>query len=121
MKKILSLLTFFLCFNFLYADNVDLNKTMKPHHKSVQISCKDCHGAIPKEKFKPVQTQTCLNCHKSKEFLAQRLDFLDKKNPHNSIHDGLNLNCYSCHNEHKPSYNMCEDCHNTSKWMREIK
>lgn len=119
MRKIIILLLFCFIFENSYSD--EQNRTIKPYHKEVLIDCRDCHGRIDKKDFKPVKTPVCLECHKSKQSLAEKLDFLKDKNPHNSIHDGLNLNCYSCHSEHKPSYNMCKDCHNTSTWMRDIK
>lgn len=122
MKNILKItLLLSIIFGVLFATPQENDKAIKPHHKEVQMDCRDCHGNVSKENYKSVETLTCLQCHSSKEKLADRLKFLGKKNPHNSIHDGQNLNCYSCHNEHKPSYNMCTDCHNTSKWMREIK
>lgn len=94
---------------------------IKPHHVDVKLKCTDCHKQANEKDYKALDSNACLTCHGTKEKLAKRLDFLKGKNPHNSIHDNANLNCYTCHNEHKPSFNMCNTCHNTKTWMKEIK
>ncbi|WP_024956022.1 cytochrome c3 family protein [Sulfurospirillum arcachonense] len=88
---------------------------MKSHHAKLSFECVYCHegqGNNPKE-FTTPGDKGCLSCHKSKQYLADRLKFMDKLhvNPHNSIHDGPVLYCDECHNEHKPSINMCAECH----------
>lgn len=94
---------------------------IKDYHTKIAIGCVNCHEGTDKTKYKAVPESTCLSCHISKEKVADRLAFLGGKNPHSSVHDGPNLSCHECHNSHKPSYNMCKDCHNTKNWMREIK
>lgn len=43
---------------------------------------------------------------------------MNHTNPHNSLHDKLDLDCYECHAEHKPSHNLCQTCHdNTRDWF----
>lgn len=98
---------------------------IKPHHKKLLFNCEACHedqGADPL-KYKNIGDKGCLSCHKSKEYLADRLKFMDllKANPHNSIHDGPNLYCDECHMEHKKSINMCSECHENEVplWMGE--
>lgn len=98
----------------------------KDHHAKLSLACIACHdgqGADPQE-FTTPGDEGCLSCHKSKEYLAERLKFMDRLhvNPHNSIHDGPTLYCDECHYEHQPSVNMCSDCHEkeieTNIWMR---
>lgn len=88
---------------------------LKPVHGSLAFECIFCHQGQGDhaEDFEAPDEEACLTCHKSKEFLATRLSFMDtlKANPHNSVHDGPNLYCDECHNEHKPSINMCSECH----------
>lgn len=98
---------------------------IKAHHEELSFKCIFCHegqGDEPKEFFAPGD-EACLSCHKSKEFMAKRLKFMDKLhvNPHNSIHDGPILFCDECHLEHQPSTNMCIECHeNDIKiWMKD--
>ncbi len=88
---------------------------VKAHHEKLSLGCVHCHegqGSDP-ESFKAIGDQGCLSCHKSKNFMADRLKFMDRlhTNPHNSIHDGPTLYCDECHNEHKESTNMCISCH----------
>lgn len=97
---------------------------IKPHHEKLSFKCIDCHegqGDNP-ENFKAIEDKGCLSCHKTKQYLADRLKFMDALhvNPHNSIHDGPKLYCDECHNEHKPSENMCLSCHSNDVklWMR---
>lgn len=97
---------------------------IKAHHAKLSLRCTDCHekqGDNP-EDFKAIGDEGCLSCHKTKQYLADRLKFMDALhvNPHNSIHDGPKLYCDECHNEHKPSDNMCLSCHSNDVkiWMR---
>nr|WP_240332070.1 cytochrome c3 family protein [Sulfurospirillum tamanensis] len=97
---------------------------LKSHHAKLSFECTFCHvgqGDDPKE-FTYIGDEGCLSCHQSKEHMAERLAFMDKLhvNPHNSIHDGPTLYCDECHNEHKPSTNMCTECHehDIDLWMR---
>ena len=97
---------------------------MKPHHEKLSFKCTDCHegqGDDP-QNFKAIDDKGCLSCHKTKQYLADRLKFMDElhTNPHNSIHDGPKLYCDECHFEHKKSENMCLSCHSNDVklWMR---
>lgn len=97
---------------------------LKSHHAKLSLECVFCHegqGDNPRE-FKMIGDEGCLSCHQSKVHMAERLAFMDKLhvNPHNSIHDGPTLYCDECHNEHKPSTNMCTECHehDIDLWMR---
>lgn len=100
---------------------------LKSVHSSLSLECVFCHvdqGKDP-EHFEAAEEEACLSCHKTKVYLAERLSFMDthKANPHNSVHDGPNLYCDECHNEHKPSINMCAECHEkeieNNIWMKE--
>lgn len=130
-------LSLFFCLMYLFADgNVSVAKKVettpelvkeypsKPHHAALSLECIHCHegqGDNPKE-FETPGDKGCLSCHKDKHYLADRLKFMDqlKVNPHNSIHDGPTLFCDECHNEHKPSVNMCIECHehDIKLWMK---
>lgn len=97
---------------------------IKSHHENLSFECIHCHagqGDDPK-KYETPGDEGCLSCHKDKQYLANRLKFMDvlHVNPHNSIHDGPNLFCDECHNEHKPSENMCAECHehDIKIWMK---
>ena len=98
---------------------------IKSHHAKLSLRCTDCHegqGDNP-ENFKLIGDEGCLSCHKTKQYLADRLKFMDvlHVNPHNSIHDGPKLYCDECHFEHKKSENMCLSCHSNEVklWMKE--
>lgn len=138
-KRTLLIVGFFLMFSVMSLFGLDATKVsphsnitpelkkefpIKSHHENLSLSCTDCHegqGDDPKN-YKLVGDEGCLSCHKSKVALADRLKFMDALhvNPHNSIHDGPKLYCDECHNEHKPSTNMCLDCHSNEVklWMR---
>lgn len=96
------------------------NYTLKPHHKKLNLPCTACHKEKEVGDYKPLATKDCLSCHGSAEKVAKRTGFMDinHTNPHRSLHDGLDLDCYECHVEHKPSSNLCETCHdNTRDWF----
>lgn len=93
---------------------------LKPHHQKLQLPCTACHQEQDPEHYKPLATADCLSCHGSAAKVAGRTGFMDanQTNPHRSLHDGLDLDCYECHAEHKPSSNLCETCHdNTPDWF----
>ncbi len=101
--------------------------SMKTEHAKLSLECVFCHEGQGKDasSFEAPEEDACLSCHKTKEYLAERLAFMDthKANPHNSIHDGPNLYCDECHREHEPSVNMCAECHEAeiekNIWMKE--
>lgn len=97
------------------------NYPLKPFHQKLQLTCSNCHGSADESTYEPLSTADCLSCHGSAERVASRTGFMDanQTNPHRSLHDGLDLDCYECHAEHKPSPgNLCQTCHdNTSDWF----
>ena len=103
-------------------DALSKEYTLKPHHKAAKFDCVMCHSESDPADFEPLETENCLDCHKTAQKVADRLKFMDKNhtNPHNSFHDGLSLDCYECHAEHEPSANLCSDCHTTTTWMSEV-
>ncbi|RXJ70266.1 cytochrome C [Halarcobacter ebronensis] len=137
MKKVLILIYFISLISLIYANSqkeesnalsssikitpeIKKKYPLKHSHNKLSLDCIFCHegqGDNP-ESFEAVDEDKCLFCHKSKIYLAKRLEFMDtlKANPHNSVHDGPNLYCDECHREHKPSVNMCSECH-----LKEIK
>lgn len=133
MKKFLSILSLLttsilLAFTTIAyaqtANNADLlNRTIKPHHQALGFQCATCHQSNDISQYKPLVTENCLACHGSAEKVAERTDHLDAKakgiNPHRSIHDRTDLDCYECHAEHKPSTLLCSTCHdNTNEWFK---
>lgn len=105
------------------SDELRQKHKLKPHHERFKFTCIDCHnnqGTDP-SKFKAIGDNGCISCHGDKKRIAQRLEYMDllKANPHNSVHDGPTLYCDECHNEHKPSQNMCTECHEheVPQWM----
>lgn len=94
--------------------------SLKPHHGKLGFTCENCHqGGDPKQ-YQRLKTEDCLSCHGSAQKVANRTQFMDVNhtNPHNSLHDKLDLDCYECHAEHKPSQNLCQTCHdNTRDWF----
>lgn len=93
---------------------------LKAHHQKLNLPCSACHKEQDVAEYKPLATKDCLSCHGSAEKVAKRTGFMDvnQTNPHRSLHDGLDLDCYECHAEHKPSSNLCETCHdNTRDWF----
>ena len=98
-------------------------------HYQAGVACKECHDyPVSAEvtsgikfvlgnytvgedgKLLPVtyDDDMCLQCHISKEWVAQSTDFL-AKNPHNS-HNGM-LSCKTCHVSHGDQIDYCSQCH----------
>lgn len=77
-------------------------------HTALGTACVDCHGM--EKPTKPASADSCLACHGGDyETLAKTTEKLDP-NPHYT-HLG-DMPCSECHNNHKPSVNMCASCHN---------
>lgn len=95
---------------------------LKETHKD--FSCIDCHGEeTPVEEYYLISSQSCFNCHGSAEDVAALTPQYDGKggiNPHNSFHLDTRIECYMCHQEHKPSRNYCAQCHDTNVWMPKV-
>lgn len=72
------------------------------------ISCKECHSNP--NGVKALSTDDCLDCHDSREKMAEATSDLDP-NPHNSPHYGTSLDCELCHKQHGRSENFCSQCH----------
>lgn len=98
-------------------------------HLQANVGCKECHDyPLPVEirggvnyilgnymvdengELLPVvyDDDICLQCHISKEFVAQATDFL-AKNPHDS-HNGM-MSCRTCHVSHGDQIDYCSRCH----------
>ncbi len=95
---------------------------LRPHHRKLKFECVMCHEGDDPEEYEPLETENCLTCHGSRQKVADRLKFMDENhtNPHNSFHDGLDLDCYECHAEHEEPANLCQECHTTDNWMNEV-
>lgn len=96
-----------------------LSKSYKLKETHKDLACGDCHGEVSLDKYYLINSDTCLNCHGSREDVAELTKHLDDKdvNPHRSFHSGVATECYECHREHKPSRNYCGNCHDTDIWM----
>jgi hypothetical protein len=98
-------------------------------HLQANVECKECHDYPLSAEIRggvnyifsnymvdengdllPVvyDDDICLQCHISKEFVAQATDFL-AKNPHNS-HNGM-MSCRTCHVSHGDQIDYCSRCH----------
>lgn len=72
------------------------------------ITCTKCHDeAIPTER---PNSKKCIECHGEMSDLA-KLTAAHDRNPHASNHYMFNIECATCHAEHKPSKALCNDCH----------
>lgn len=98
------------------------NYSLKETHKD--FSCTDCHGEeTPLEEYYLIPSQSCFNCHGSPEDVAALTPQYEGKggiNPHNSFHLDTRIECYMCHQEHKPSRNYCAQCHDADVWMAKV-
>lgn len=101
---------------------ISANYKLKETHKN--FSCVDCHGEeTPLEEYYLIPSQSCFNCHGSPEDVAALTPQYDGKggiNPHNSFHLDTRIECYMCHQEHKPSRNYCAQCHDANVWMPKV-
>ena len=98
-------------------------------HHQANLECKDCHDyPVSAEITSGIKfllgnytvdengdllqvtydDDMCLQCHISKEFVAESTDFLEK-NPHNS-HNGM-MSCKTCHVSHGAQIDYCSQCH----------
>ena len=96
------------------------NYKLKETHKG--LACGDCHDKASLEMYYLISSDNCLNCHGSREDVAELTKDLDAKdvNPHRSFHSGTKTECYECHREHKSSRNYCGNCHDTDIWMKPV-
>ncbi|QIZ77271.1 cytochrome c3 family protein [Ferrimonas lipolytica] len=79
-------------------------------HATMGMTCVDCHGEADRQ---PVVTAKCTECHDVAD-LAEATAVtpsVTATNPHDHRHNGTATNCNACHNVHKPSVNVCGDCH----------
>ena len=72
------------------------------------IGCSDCHHDLSKAGY--LSSDECLACHGSFEEVAALTKDLER-NPHNSPHYGIRVDCDLCHLVHRKSENMCGQCH----------
>lgn len=88
-------------------------------HKKLGLSCTDCHSESKPEEYSSAALNTCLNCHESNEKLKERTGHLGHtNNVHQSPHFE-SLACDVCHKSHKPSQNLCVQCHG-QKTMKQL-
>ena len=82
------------------------DKYLADRHAERGVACASCHQETPPSKAVPADK--CLSCHgdyaKLKELTKDA-----KPNPHYT--HMLDQPCAECHKAHKPSVNMCQECH----------
>lgn len=87
------------------------NYPMDGIHKKLGLSCTDCHSESKGEDYSNAMLKTCLQCHESYEKVKERTGHLGHNNNiHQSPHFE-DLACDVCHKTHKPSQNLCVQCH----------
>lgn len=93
-------------------------RTVRAFHQDV--ACAQCHGKGPQTAYSTPFAQACLQCHGSSADVAKRTAALDERNlnPHNSYHYGMDMDCMTCHRQHTPSYDACNQCHDFRQWMK---
>lgn len=75
-------------------------------HAQKGVNCVACHTETPPQQAVP--TEKCQSCHGDFEAMKEKTKNLSP-NPHYT-HMG-DQPCGECHNAHKPSVNMCGQCH----------
>ncbi len=115
------------CHNMEKYVNSYLNgNTMDSVHAKANVGCKDCHSdytlvaeissgityitgnydeSMPRRKF---SEEMCNKCHISREYHADRTDYL-VRNPHWS--HWPDLKCTTCHLSHADQVDYCSQCH----------
>lgn len=71
------------------------------------MTCVDCHGEGKKQ---AVDTDQCLECHKSFEKFAKKTADM-KPNPHDNHLAKSSAECTDCHHGHKANEFICTKCH----------
>ena len=79
-------------------------------HKTLGVSCADCHGKAKKPTF--VEADKCLACHGPAAGLVQKTAAVKPENPHASPHWGTQIECSVCHRQHEKRVDWCAHCHN---------
>jgi hypothetical protein len=75
-------------------------------HKNRGMDCSGCHKESPPKQDVPMAV--CLGCHGDYGKVAAKTNEIDP-NPHDSHLGGID--CGKCHHAHKPSVNVCNECH----------
>jgi len=86
------------------------NNFLADRHKGKGLACSGCHKESPPQAAVPMAA--CLSCHGSYIKVARRTDNVSP-NPHASPHAPKmgEITCEKCHHGHKPSVDMCAECH----------
>ena len=77
-------------------------------HIAKGLQCESCHG--PGKKIEEPGLEQCAKCHEPKA-LAEKTKNAKPRNPHNSPHYNLTLECNFCHLQHEKPVNFCAQCH----------
>jgi len=104
---------------FLWASDVPQNTaTSNNHqyaidgiHKKLSLGCKECHRELKQEDYSSAMKETCLTCHENYEKLKERTGHLGHNNNVHASPHFTNIDCDICHKSHKPSQNLCLQCH----------
>lgn len=108
MKKntILGLVLF--CLGIQGAFASDLAGMPMKHKMASQMQCSVCHGT--QTNFTKPKSDSCIACHGPMGKIQTKKNTKDKY-PHQSAHYGDTVECSVCHAEHKPSKDLCSNCH----------
>lgn len=85
---------------------VGASEFLADRHAARGVDCATCHGV--KTPTKAADTAQCLACHGDYAKLKALTQDVTP-NPHYT--HMLDQPCIECHQGHKPSVNMCNDCH----------
>ncbi|MFV0480660.1 MAG: cytochrome c3 family protein [Campylobacteraceae bacterium] len=81
-------------------------------HKKLDLTCTDCHKEEKKEDYSNAMYGSCFSCHGTPAKLTESTGYLGHTNNiHDSPHWGNQIACDTCHKAHKPTQNLCLQCH----------
>ncbi len=90
-------------------------------HNKLGLACADCHKEKNKAEYSNSVNKGCSSCHGKPEEIADKTGHLGHlNNIHNSPHWGNEINCNMCHKAHKPTQNLCLQCHEQDAMKRLI-
>jgi len=96
-------------------DKVAKTPTTAELHIDMGLQCESCHGDGKKG---PVDSDKCLECHKSFAAVAVKTQDM-KPNPHaNHMVDSGELECTQCHHGHEQMTVICLRCHQNFTFHR---
>lgn len=103
-------------FGYLFGAEIPQKTTSSQYaidgiHKKLNLGCKECHSESKEEDYSNAMKETCFKCHESYEKLKERTGHLGHTNNVHASPHFTNIDCDICHKSHKPSQNLCLQCH----------